>query len=184
MEKKELRRQILQVRDGLAEEERQQLSQRVMDRLWQWEPFLQADRILSYASFRSETGTDLLNESILRAGKKLYLPKTYPAIHRMAFYRVEWLEELVCGYQGIREPQEGGQLFEEGGQTVMLMPGVAFDEERNRLGYGGGYYDRYLSQYGDGIAYTCMLAFECQRVDKIETEHRDVRPDRIVTEWR
>lgn len=195
MEKKELRRQMLLVRDRLPKEERFQLSQNVMERLWQWEPFLQADRILSYASFRSEVVTDFLNERILREGKKLYLPKTDPDTHRMVFYPVERMSELVKGYQGIREPQGGKPLFDllgtslnrevkPSGSIVMLMPGVAFDEEGNRIGYGGGYYDRYLSQNGGRIDYTCMLAFECQRVEKIETENCDIRPDRIMTEGR
>lgn len=195
MEKKELRRQMLLVRDRLSIEERRRRSQNVIEKLWQWEPFLQASRVCSYASFRSEVETDCLNERILREGKKLYLPRTNPDTHHMVFYPVEHMEELVDGYQGIREPREGEPLFDgmgknlnckekQAGSIVMLMPGVAFDKEGNRIGYGGGYYDRYLSQYGGRIDSTCMLAFECQRVEKIEAENCDIRPDRILTEGR
>lgn len=187
MEKNELRRQMLQARDRLTAAERRHLSQRIMERLWQWELFRQADGILSYASFRSEVETDLLNERIIREGKTLYLPRTEPDMHRMVFYPVNRMNELISGYQGIREPQKGEAPFCGVKRTetiVMLMPGVAFDEKRNRIGYGGGYYDRYLSQYRAEITCTCMLAFECQRLEKIEEEPCDIRPDRILTEWR
>lgn len=188
MEKRQLRRQILQIRDGLPQKERLHLSRKVMERLWQWEPFGTADRILSYASFRSEVDTDGIHERLLAEGRALYLPKTDPVTHQMTFYPVRHMDELVCGYQGIREPKGGLPLFGDGKEnlqnSVMLMPGAAFDADRNRLGYGGGYYDRYLAQYGEYITHTCMLAFEVQRVEKIEADCYDIRPDRILTERR
>ena len=64
----------------------------------------------------------------------------------------------------------------------MLMPGVAFDADKNRIGYGGGFYDRYLEQYGNKIKDKVMLAFSCQRVSKIDVELTDIQPDRVVTE--
>lgn len=187
MEKKDVRWQILQTRDRLSGEERQKCSDIVADKLWQWKSFREADCVLSYASFRSEVDTDRINKRILQEGRALYLPKTYPEEHRMVFYRVQQMEELVCGYQGIREPQGGPALFDANGEDVtgtiwMLMPGAAFDKDRNRIGYGGGYYDRYLAQYGENISCTCMLAFEMQQVEKIEADWCDIRPDRILTE--
>lgn len=143
---------------------------------------------MSYASIRSEVHTERIHEKLLLEGRALYLPKTDPVAHRMEFYPVRNMEELTDGYQGIPEPEGGTPLFwdarEKCRNIVMLMPGAAFDTDRNRLGYGGGYYDRYLAQYGECIAYTCMLAYEVQQVKKIETDCYDIRPNRILTERR
>lgn len=190
MDKKKLRRQILAVRDQADEKQRMLWDREVMEELLQWQPYQEADVILSYASFRSEVNTDAVNERILSEGRPLYLPKTDPETHRMRFFRVRAMEELVCGYQGIREPERLGISFErlgeeEGRQKVlMLMPGTAFDAAGSRLGYGGGYYDRYLAQYGSRITHTCMLAYAIQKVEKIETEAFDFRPERILTNRR
>lgn len=190
MDKKELRRQILAARDRIAEEQRIRWSGEVMEELIKWEPYQEADVILSYASFRSEVSTEAVNQRILSEGKRLYLPKTYPETYRMKFFRVRAMGDLISGYQGIREPKQQGLPFERQGaayrgqKVLMLMPGTAFDPAGSRLGYGGGYYDRYLAQYGDRITHTCMLAYAVQEVEKIETETTDIRPERILTNRR
>lgn len=185
MNKKELRRQMILRRDSLSERERMEQSQQVMEKIWCLESVQRADTILSYCSFRSEVSTEKINERILAEGKRLYLPKTYPDKHEMKFYQVMGRADLIRGYQGIMEPKEGEALFEKEGSSlgriVMLMPGVAYDEKGNRLGYGGGYYDRYLAEFGKELDEVCMLAFDVQQTKQIEVELSDVRPDRIVT---
>lgn len=190
MDKKALRRQILAVRDQIEEDQRMLWSKEVIDGLMQWEIYQEADIILSYASFRSEVDTDILNQRILSEGKILFLPRTYPETHQMKFFQVKAMGDLICGYQGIREPKQNGLAFERRGDKygkqsiLMLMPGTAFDKAGNRIGYGGGYYDRYLAQYGDRITHTCMLAYAIQEVEMIETESCDIRPERIITNRR
>lgn len=190
MNKKELRRQILAVRDQTEENQRMLWSMEVLDSLMQWEPYQKADIILSYASFRSEVDTEALNRRILSEGKGLYLPRTYPDTCQMKFFRVRAMGDLICGYQGILEPKQNGVSFEEQGDkdgqqnVLMLMPGSAYDKAGNRLGYGGGYYDRYLAQYGDRITHTCMLAYAIQEVENIAIEACDIRPEQIITNRR
>lgn len=189
MDKECLRMEARKRRDALSEEQRIGLSQVIMNRLWQWEPFLNAKVILSYASFRSEVYTDEINERLLAEGKTLYFPKVFSEVaHKMEFYPVTCMEELVCGYQGIREPKSGIPLFSDEKADyknyVMLMPGLAFDEDGNRLGYGGGYYDYYLARYKKYIAHTCMLAFEIQRMKSVGNDRYDIRPDCILTDMR
>ena len=107
----------------------------------------------------------------------------------MAFYRVYSDADLIPGYQGILEPQEKEPFTEKlvslkPEKVLMLMPGAAFDDKGNRIGYGGGYYDRFLSQMGGYIGNCCMLAFEMQWVKEIEAEACDIRVNRILTDRR
>ena len=99
------------------------------------------------------------------------------------------LEEFQKADVGILEPQEKEPFTEKlvslkPEKVLMLMPGAAFDDKGNRIGYGGGYYDRFLSQMGVYIGNRCMLAFEMQRVKEIEAEACDIRVNRILTDRR
>lgn len=187
--KKEVRQRALELRNALEQSWRAEQSQRIVQRLQQSEQYEKADIILSYSSIRSEVETRALNEAVLRQGKKLYLPKTYPAEKRMSFYPVEDLSQVKKGYQGISEPAETIPLerqFEqstdrERQKIVMLMPGVAFDSRGYRMGYGGGYYDRYLCHYGIFMT-SIFLAFEEQRIQRIPVDEYDRKPDLILTQ--
>lgn len=189
MGKQETRLRALTIRNGLEQKYRSECSRRIAERILRSEWFQKAEIVLSYASFRSEVETDGLNQEVLRQGKQLYLPKTYAETGQMCFFHVEELGELQKGYQGIYEPEETVQAERMFGDdstynkddVMMIMPGVAFDGRGNRIGYGGGYYDRYLARYGEKIM--CVLAaFEEQELTEIPVEKWDVRPARIVTQ--
>lgn len=187
--KKEVRRRALDVRNSLEQSWRAEQSQKIVQRLQQSEQYERAEIILSYSSIRSEVETQALNEMILEQGKKLCLPRTYVEERRMSFYPVEDLSKLKKGYQDILEPEETvpfERQFEqyanqEKQKILMLMPGVAFDTGGERMGYGGGYYDRYLSQYGIYMT-SIFLAFEEQKVQRIPAESYDRKPDMILTQ--
>lgn len=189
LSKKEVRQRALDVRNSLEQSWRAGQSQKIVHRLQQSEQYERAEIILSYSSIRSEVETQALNEMVLEQGKKLYLPRTYAEEKRMSFYRVEDLSQLKKGYQGILEPEETipfERQFEQSAnrekqKILMLMPGVAFDADGYRMGYGGGYYDRYLSQYGIYMT-SIFLAFEEQRVQRIPAESYDRKPDMILTQ--
>lgn len=188
MTKKQLRIEALAKREQIAEEIRKVWSEDIMKQVTDSSVFQKATHMLSYASFRSEVFTDQLHEQCWQAGKRLYLPRTEPVENRMNFYEVSKDTPLIKGYQGIREPS-GGMCFQPTRKKkddfiLMIMPGVAFDEEGNRIGYGGGYYDRYLEQYGKYIDASVMVAFDVQRVASIPTEQCDIRPQWLVTNRR
>lgn len=186
--KDEARRRALAVRDALSSEYRKLHSGAIMEDVLQSGQYERARIILSYASFRSEVDTDSLNRETLIRGKELYLPRTYAGEKRMSFYPVRDLSKLSSGYQGILEPQETVSFerrteeehFFAKEEVLMIMPGVAFDERGFRMGYGGGYYDRYLFQYGTGIT-SMLVAFEEQRVSLLPTDEFDVKPDLIYS---
>lgn len=196
--KKELRKQILQYRDALTDEERHKKSQIITNYIINHPKFQSADSILLFASYKSEVDTTAIMEYALELGKSVYFPKVQD--NEMEFYRIFSQEDLYEGYKGIREPRSQEELhFEpvEGENILILMPGAVFDLEGNRIGYGGGFYDRFLERLkdlGNGVEDASQaihisrmaLAFECQLVENgmIETEPHDIRVDYIVTENR
>ena len=189
MNKDEVRRHALEVRNRLPQACRREYSKTIMERVLRSGLYGRAKVVLSYASFRSEVETTWFNQEVLRQGKPLYLPKTDPTNKRMCFYPVQHLGELREGYQGILEPVEttsveqryAGAALLKREEILMIMPGVAFDACGHRMGYGGGYYDRYLQQYGAGLT-SLLIAFEAQRVVSVPVEEYDVRPGYILTE--
>lgn len=180
---------MLEQRDGLDPAWRLENSRSIVKKVLDSELYKRAEIILSYSSIRSEVETDLLNQTVLEHGKQLYLPKTDFLKKQMHFYPVEDLSLLRKGYQGILEPEETASpdhmFFEEKEysreQVLMIMPGAGFDENGNRMGYGGGYYDRYLSGYGERLT-SLFIAFYEQKTFLIPAEPFDRKPDHIMTQ--
>jgi 5-formyltetrahydrofolate cyclo-ligase len=104
--------------------------------------------------------------------------------HDMEFYRIMSLEDLEPGYRGIPEPAGTTEIYvysaDTAEQTLMLMPGVAFDGYRARLGYGRGFYDRYLADRPKLQLRTIAVGYRCQMVDKLPGEDTDIRPCQVI----
>lgn len=185
-DKAKLRKRMLSIRDELTGDIRAENSELIRKKLVGSSIYKNAEIVLSYASYRSEVDTWAINKQILADNKKLYLPKTYVKEKRLRFIRVSDMDELKPGALGIMEPDGEGDGIDPkmtgAGAILMIMPGVAFDNNGARLGYGGGFYDRYLSEYEDIIPHTVLIAFEAQRTDEICTDEYDIRPGQILTE--
>ena len=207
MEKEEIRKQMISRRDAIAESERVELSARIAERLFAMNEYKNAGTVLSYASFRSEVMTDEINKRIISDGKKLYLPKTYVKEGIIKFFLVTSFDaDIASGAMGIMEPREeaerlyvgkmcgqGGESIDDGTEsapvggepedrTLVIMPGVAFDADGNRMGYGGGFYDRFLDRNRELSEHTVMLAYCAQKADRLPTEATDIKPKRVLTE--
>lgn len=182
-QKKELRRAVLAARDAMSLEEREQASYLLADRIIGHQWFYRAENLLAFASFGSEIDTTEILKEALCKGKRVYLPKVEGT--QMQFYQITSLDELHQGYQGIREPA-GTIKFEyqpvQGEKTLMLMPGAAFDSQRSRLGYGKGFYDRYLAERKELQLHTIAIGFACQMVENIPQEETDIRPYQILVQ--
>jgi len=180
--KGDIRRKILQYRKELDETARQKaailLTERVLGHQW----YYLSENLLGFVPCGSEIDVREILQDGLRRGKKVYLPKVMG--EEMEFFRVTSLEELQPGYRGILEPAENTECFvyedETAEKTVMLMPGVAFDKERNRIGYGKGYYDKYLREKEALQLRTIGVGYQCQMVEQIPSQEWDMKPYQVI----
>ena len=180
--KRDIRRLLLKKRNSLTEEQREQYDKLIAEQLFTFTQYVKADTILIYASYQSEVSTYPIIKYALNTDKKIFCPKVLgPGV--MEFYEITSLKDVVCGYKNIPEPKyvNNPYLNIENSNPLMLMPLVGFDHNKNRLGYGGGFYDRYLQKFPN--IYKIALGYECQKYEMIlPTEDTDIKPDRIITE--
>ena len=177
--KEGLRRAALEARDALGQAKRAEKSRRITAHLLQSKAYREAKRVFSFVSMGSEVETREILRQAWRDGKTVAVPKTGKG-RKMAFLEISSLADLREGRFGVMEPTEGRELIPEGGD-LFLVPGALFDKNKNRIGYGGGYYDTYFETY-QGYR-TIGLAFGMQISEEaLPTEERDVPLDAIVTE--
>lgn len=179
--KREIRQRILAERRMLKETWIREQSERICTRLINSYDFQESSCIFTYFGCRGEVLTEKIIEQALLQGKKVAVPKVIR--DEMEFYYIHSLADLEPGYYDIPEPKSGEKALESDHSSIlMVMPGVAFDEERNRVGYGGGFYDRYLIHHDRSKK--IALAFEIQIVDRVPATRFDICPDLILTETR
>lgn len=182
MEKRVLRRQILVRRDALTSQERERASLILTERICGHQWFYLADTILGFVSYGSEIDTTEILQEAIRKGKKVFVPKVEG--ENMIFYRIDSMESLVEGYKGIREPLGDTEVFayesERAEKVLMLMPGAVFDRKRNRIGYGKGFYDRYLADKPGLQLRTVAVGYQCQIVEEIPANEWDIRPYQVI----
>lgn len=185
--KRELRKEVLQRRDALSAFERASASEAVCVKVMQSTAYCKAKNILCFYPYGSELDTTLLMKQALSDGKQLYLPKVVG--DDMVFFQVHDLSDVMKGYKGILEPMGDTDIFEgiKAPETLMIMPGVCFDKTGCRIGYGKGFYDRFLAalrQEGRRNMQTMAVLFSCQLLEEgeIPKEAHDITPDYLVTE--
>lgn len=201
-EKKELRKQILTLRNEMPHTVREEKSHKIRRTLMESKLYQEADILLTYVEYQSEVITTPLIAQACAFGKQIFAPKVFG--EEMEFYRIDGIQNLTKGYHGIREPMSGQVFLEETDRLygrdvpnlpkepntpkppkiLILMPGAVFDEKRHRIGYGKGFYDRYLLRLSErGIrARTVALCYECQILPQIPYETHDIMPEMILTE--
>ena len=180
MTKKEIRSRMLMVRAALPEEEIRQMSSAMARHIRALPLWKTADTILSYCAVRGEADPLFLTEEALREGKRVYLPKVRAA--QMTFLRYEAGDVLIRSRYGIPEPADT-DAWDGTAAALVLVPGAAFSPDGQRIGYGGGYYDRYFADPAlRGRCTLIGLAYAFQITDEILPEAHDVRLDGIACE--
>ena len=194
-DKESLRKEIISQRNKLSEEEIANNSKAICQTIYTLDEYKEADIILAYMSFGSEASLKELITKSKKAGKKVYIPKITnksPNKREMKFYLHDG--RFTKGAFGIQEPKNTSDMkmydaeleymLDKNRKTLVIMPAVAFDIYRDRLGYGGGYYDRFLASVKDYPITFIAVGFDCQIVDRVPAEEYDQRPAKIITEKR
>ena len=172
--KVELRKKILQEMKAIPREQKQAVNQALTDQFLKHPFYQEAKVIATYLSFPHEFQTQELIEQALKDGKKVLIPKTYPK-GRMDFVVYD-PQQLVKTSFGLLEPQGDLEVVDASQIDLIHVPGLAFTTEGYRIGYGGGYYDRYLKHFS---GHTLSTVYPCQIRD-FSPENHDIPVQEVL----
>ncbi len=183
MEKKELRSFMLKKRERLKEPEIKEKSDAIREKLNTLEEYRRAEGVLFFLSFGTEVRTETMVRESLASGRIVVVPQTDRREKRLILSRLlNYEEDLYPGTWGIPEPRPGAlRPVDLAVIDLVIVPGLAFDREGGRLGYGGGYYDRLFPELKAGVPLVA-LAFSCQLVAKVPLASHDKKIDFLITE--
>lgn len=178
--KKEIRTEVKKHRREATPEQIRKNSDVICEKFLGLTEYEGAKAVFAYMDCKNEVETKKVIEQCWKDGKTVAVPKVFGEI--MKYYVITSYDDLEEGYFGIPEPkyQQLQEIVCEDG--LMILPGVAFDVDRHRVGYGGGFYDRYLEAHPNMIK--IAFAFEFQMFDKVPFEVFDRQPEKIITEKR
>ena len=189
MTKGEIRIYQKKLRNELNGEQRRFYDEGILQQLMDTKEYQNCKRIFTYVSFQSEINTIDIIEKAFFQGKQVYVPKVEG--QDMEFYEIKSREGLVRSSYGILEPLGGKEYrfilaaaTNNPKENLMLLPGLAFDLQGNRIGYGAGYYDKYLEEQGADSFHKAALAYDFQVFESIPSEEFDIRADEIITPTR
>jgi 5-formyltetrahydrofolate cyclo-ligase len=179
-EKKKIRREILLVRNALAPAEREAMSRTIGDHFTHLPVLADVVSVMIFLSFGSEINTDYIIEWLWQQQKQVLVPLCIPETRVMECIPITTFADLEPGYFGIREPKRGLRPpVAKEAIDLVVVPAVAFDRRGYRVGYGGGYYDRFLAAMD---VPRVGLAFSCQIIPEAPVDIYDLAVQGIVTE--
>lgn len=174
--KQDIRKRILAKRSGMSEKEWFEKSRIICEKIISHPLFRQAEDVYCYVDYNHEADTHQILKKAWAAGKKIAVPRVEG--NDMEFYYLRSFDELSPGYFGIPEPVTDYPAC--GKEALVIMPGVVFDRNRHRIGYGKGFYDRYLKSHSEYR--TIAVAFDFQVEKTIPSEAHDICPEVLITE--
>lgn len=181
MPKSSIRRTMLAQRRSLSEKESRSASLSIQHSFLETEEYHHARGIVVYASIHKEVDTEEIVRAAFVSGKKV----AFPAVvhHGLVFREVTEISSMKRGIFGIMEPCATGRNFDLDEADIVVLPGIAFDLNGHRIGYGKGYYDKTLHRL-EGNGRLIGLCYDFQLVERIAGEPHDVKMDLIITEKR
>ena len=180
-EKREARARYKALRAAISGEQKALLDDAICARIISLSSFRFADTVLIYSPIGSEINVNAIALRALELGKKVAFPVCNKETREMTFKYVSSLDELVSGAYSIPEPNEDAECFSHLKHSICIVPALSIDKRGFRLGYGGGYYDKFLKKFDGvvlGVAYDALIA------DTLPTGVYDVPVDVIITERR
>lgn len=175
MDKQALRKEIRDKKRAMTEAEIVAASQRLAELFVASEAYRQAKTIYGYLPYNQEVRTVPMLQQALADGKRVAVPKCYG--DEMRFIYLEDLSQVEKGYCGIPEPIADEPVADDK-TALVLMPGLAFDPQGHRMGYGGGFYDKFLEKEPNHP--TIALCYEFQMLEHLETEAHDIPVDTVL----
>lgn len=185
VEKKALRKKIISIRDQLSPQDIAEKSSLIADSLYNLKAYRDAGVVMFFITFGTEVDTRPMVEETIKRGKLALAPKALPESRELIPSRIlDWERDLVPGAYNIPEPDDNS-LRPVKPETIdlLIVPGVAFDLKGNRLGYGGGYYDRFFPLLKKQTPLVALV-FDLQILPEIPVDEWDRRIDIIITEKR
>ena len=182
--KKEIRSRLKKQRSLMSADECRSMSHEIYKRLIALELDREYDNILLYSAIRNEVNTDEYFACLINKAKRIYYPRVCG--DEMSFYRVRCLDELNCGSFNINEPDMTDEYTEADGRALMIVPGLGFSDTGYRIGYGKGFYDRYLSSFTKRDTVTAVgVSYDFQLLGNVTFEDEyDVPLDGVITDKR
>ena len=177
-EKRALRRKFGTMRQEMSQDDRLEKSRAICKGFLSSMAYVHSDTVLLYYSINSEVDTQELIDTILESGKRLALPVCREN-SEMVFRYINSRDDLVKGFFSALEPKEGLEEFKEAKHPICVIPAIAFDKEGYRIGYGKGYYDRYLT---DPSIVKIGFIYDNLFVDKLPRGRFDLNCDLVITE--
>lgn len=175
MDKKALRTEIRDKKRAMTQEQIQKLSEKLALQLYDTDQYKNAKSIYGYLPYNQEVRTIPMLERALQDGKIVAVPKVIG--DEMVFVLLDDLSKVEKGYAGIPEPIADGPVASDP-YALVLMPGLAFDPQGHRIGYGGGFYDRFLEKETEHP--TVALCYAFQMLPELKTEEHDIPVDLVL----
>lgn len=175
MDKTALRNSIRQQKRAMTSAEIEEKSARLAELFLASEAYKQAKTVYGYLPYNQEVRTVPMLEQALRDGKRVAVPKCYG--DEMRFIYMDDLSLVEKGYAGIPEPIADGPIADDS-TALVLMPGLAFDPQGHRIGYGGGFYDKFLAQEPNHPK--LALCYDFQMLPHLDTEEFDIPVDTVL----
>ena len=175
MNKKELRQAIRAQKRVMTEEDILRRSEILAEKFARSDAYRAAKTIYGYLPYNQEVRTVPMLQRALDEGKRVAVPKVYG--DDMKFIYLDDLSQVAKGYAGIPEPVADGPVAQDG-TALVLMPGLAFDRAGHRIGYGGGFYDKFLAR--EPHHPTVALCYDFQVIERLETEEFDIPVDQVI----
>ena len=184
-DKKILRKEILTQRKNIDIVKKEEMDKKILDEFYESKYYREAKNIFIYISYDSEINTKGIINKALRDNKKIYVPRTEFKTRLMDAVEITSLDNLIESAYGILEPSIHEPHIDPSGLDLIVVPGVAFDRNGGRMGYGAGFYDRYFKKISEdniGKIVKLALAYDFQLLDKIPMNEEDVPVSYIITE--
>lgn len=175
MDKQELRRAIRQQKRAMTPQQIEDASCRLGQLFAESQLYCQAKTIYGYLPYNQEVRTVPMLQRALDEGKRVAVPKCYG--DEMKFIYLDDLSQVASGYCGIPEPIADEPVADDP-TALVLMPGLAFDKQGHRIGYGGGFYDKFLAAEPNHP--TLALCYDFQMLEHLETEEYDIPVDCVL----